>query len=90
MATGPLGFTWHELPAELGSALKLPPWLEPARPQIEAVLPRVEGSEVRTFSRTTGCVGLHACHFLETRAIVHELCSEPYRIVTGSTCLIVK
>ena len=41
VATGPPGFTADEPLAELGTALKLPPWEEPNRQQIEAGLPRV-------------------------------------------------
>jgi glyoxalase family protein len=39
IATDPPGFTVDEAPAELGAHLKLPPWLEPRRPVIEARLP---------------------------------------------------
>jgi glyoxalase family protein len=39
IATDPPGFTWDEAPEELGSHLKLPPWLEPQRAQIESLLP---------------------------------------------------
>jgi glyoxalase family protein len=39
IATDPPGFTWDEAPEELGSHLKLPPWLEPQRTQIESLLP---------------------------------------------------
>ena len=39
IATDPPGFTRDEPVESLGSALKLPPWLEPERQQIEAVLP---------------------------------------------------
>jgi glyoxalase family protein len=35
IATDTPGFAVDELPAELGTALRLPPWLEPQRPQIE-------------------------------------------------------
>lgn len=42
IATDPPGFTRDEPVASLGSGLKLPPWLEPSRPQIEAVLPPIE------------------------------------------------
>lgn len=42
IATNPPGFTWDEPVAELGSSLKLPPWLEPQRAQIERVLPPIE------------------------------------------------
>jgi glyoxalase family protein len=38
IATDPPGFTFDESRAELGSDLKLPPWLEPSRPRIEASL----------------------------------------------------
>ncbi len=42
IATDPPGFTVDEPLAGLGSALKLPPWLEPHRARIEAVLPPIE------------------------------------------------
>lgn len=41
IATDPPGFTADEAPQELGSQLKLPPWLEPHRERIEARLPEV-------------------------------------------------
>lgn len=39
IATDPPGFSVDEAMEALGSKLQLPPWLEPAREQIEAVLP---------------------------------------------------
>jgi glyoxalase family protein len=42
IATDPPGFTVDEPLAELGSALRLPPWLEPHRARIEEVLPPIE------------------------------------------------
>lgn len=39
MATDPPGFLFDEGVDQLGSGLRLPPWLEPQRAQIEAVLP---------------------------------------------------
>lgn len=39
IATDPPGFTIDEPVKRLGSQLKLPPWLEPARVEIEQVLP---------------------------------------------------
>jgi len=39
MATDPPGFTLDESPEELGSKLRLPPWLEPSRARIEEALP---------------------------------------------------
>lgn len=39
IATDPPGFTADEHPERLGESLKLPPWLEPRREQLEAVLP---------------------------------------------------
>jgi glyoxalase family protein len=41
IATDPPGFAIDEAPHQLGLALKLPPWLEPQRPRIEAVLPKL-------------------------------------------------
>lgn len=41
IATDPPGFTRDETPEELGSGLKLPPWLEPHREQIERSLPDI-------------------------------------------------
>ncbi|SFT86713.1 glyoxalase family protein [Actinopolyspora lacussalsi subsp. righensis] len=42
IATDEPGFTADEPLLELGRALKLPPWLEPSREQIEAALPRLD------------------------------------------------
>lgn len=42
LATDPPGFTVDESRAELGTSLRLPPWLEPARDRIEAALPPLE------------------------------------------------
>jgi glyoxalase family protein len=39
LATDGPGFATDEDPAHLGETLVLPPWLEPSRGQIEAVLP---------------------------------------------------
>jgi glyoxalase family protein len=41
IATGPPGFTLDEPIEELGSKLRLPPWMEAARSQIEQVLPPI-------------------------------------------------
>ena len=41
IATDAPGFAIDEPAAELGTALKLPPFLEPHRDRIEAVLPKV-------------------------------------------------
>jgi glyoxalase family protein len=41
IATDPPGFSIDESVAELGLALKLPPWLESARPDIERSLPAI-------------------------------------------------
>lgn len=45
IATDPPGFTLDESAAQLGSGLKLPPWLEPQRAQIERVLPQLQRPE---------------------------------------------
>ncbi|HEV7783973.1 MAG TPA: ring-cleaving dioxygenase [Thermoanaerobaculia bacterium] len=42
IATDPPGFTRDESVESLGTTLKLPPWLEPTRQQIEEVLPPIE------------------------------------------------
>lgn len=42
IATDPPGFATDETVERLGTSLKLPPWLEEARPELERVLPRVE------------------------------------------------
>ena len=42
LATDGPGFAVDEDPAHLGETLVLPPWLEPARAQIDAVLPRLQ------------------------------------------------
>jgi glyoxalase family protein len=39
IATDPPGFAIDELPEQLGTHLKLPPWLESTRPMLEKVLP---------------------------------------------------
>ena len=41
IATDPPGFAVDETPEALGTALKLPPWLEPQRAEIERRLPPV-------------------------------------------------
>ncbi len=41
IATDPPGFTLDERPEELGTGLKLPPWLEPRRGHIEEMLPKL-------------------------------------------------
>ncbi len=41
IATDPPGFTADETPEELGTHLKLPPWLEPQRALLEQQLPPV-------------------------------------------------
>ncbi len=41
IATEPPGFTFDETIEELGTGLRLPPWLESARSQIEKVLPPI-------------------------------------------------
>jgi glyoxalase family protein len=42
IATDPPGFTLDETPENLGTALKLPPWLEPRRDKIENALPEIQ------------------------------------------------
>jgi glyoxalase family protein len=41
LATDPPGFLWDEDPATLGMALRLPPWLEAQRSEIERRLPAI-------------------------------------------------
>jgi glyoxalase family protein len=41
IATDPPGFTKDETVAELGTSLRLPPWMETARSDIERILPRI-------------------------------------------------
>jgi glyoxalase family protein len=41
IATDPPGFTFDEAIGELGASLRLPPWLESARPGIEKILPAI-------------------------------------------------
>jgi glyoxalase family protein len=45
IATDDPGFAVDEPAAALGTALKLPVWLEPRRREIEAVLPSIEPAE---------------------------------------------
>ena len=42
IATDPPGFVTDEPLMRLGRALKLPPWLEPSRDQIEQALPALK------------------------------------------------
>src|SRR5215469_1392791 len=42
IATDPPGFATDESVKRLGTGLKLPPWLEKARPELEKLLPRIE------------------------------------------------
>jgi glyoxalase family protein len=42
IATDPPGFATDETVDRLGTSLKLPPWLEKARPELERLLPRIE------------------------------------------------
>ena len=42
IATEPPGFTLDEKVEELGTHLRLPPWMESERPQIEQILPRIQ------------------------------------------------
>ena len=42
IATDPPGFTLDESLEELGNQLRLPPWLEPTRSQVEEVLPAIK------------------------------------------------
>jgi glyoxalase family protein len=44
IATEPPGFTLDETLQELGTHLRLPPWMESARSQIENILPRIQVS----------------------------------------------
>jgi glyoxalase family protein len=46
IATDPPGFTRDETVENLGSGLKLPPWLEASRERIEAALPPIEAHAV--------------------------------------------
>lgn len=46
LGTDPPGFTRDEPVATLGSSLRLPPWVEPDRARIEAILPTIEVREV--------------------------------------------
>jgi glyoxalase family protein len=53
LATDGPGFAADEDPAHLGESLVLPPWLEPSRGRIEAVLPvlrRPEATEESEFT----------------------------------------
>jgi catechol 2,3-dioxygenase-like lactoylglutathione lyase family enzyme len=42
IATDPPGFATDETLERLGTSLKLPPWLEKARPELEQLLPQIE------------------------------------------------
>jgi glyoxalase family protein len=47
IATDPPGFATDETVEHLGTSLKLPPWLEEDRPELERLLPRVELPRIR-------------------------------------------
>ena len=47
IATDPPGFTTDESLSELGTSLKLPPWLEPKRNQIEEMLPPIQRHSIQ-------------------------------------------
>ena len=47
IATDPPGFSIDEPLEQLGTHLKLPPWLEPMRTQIESILPPLRLPEVK-------------------------------------------
>jgi glyoxalase family protein len=47
IATEPPGFTLDEKLEELGTHLRLPPWMEPARSQIEGFLPAISPKSIR-------------------------------------------
>ncbi len=49
IATDPPGFTIDETVDELGAKLRLPPWLDRARPQIEEALPKITLPTEATF-----------------------------------------
>src|SRR5690606_24691345 len=61
VATDPPGFTIDEPLMELGRRLRLPPWLEPRRAQIEANLPTLTvpdvNAEVGGAAAATGAAG---------------------------------
>ena len=42
LATDPPGFNQDEAVSELGANLRLPPWMEQARPEIESILPKID------------------------------------------------
>ena len=48
LATDPPGFAVDEPVAELGTNLKLPPWLEPRRSRVERVLPALRSPRATT------------------------------------------
>ncbi len=48
IATDPPGFMLDESPEELGSQLRLPPWLEPRRSELEAALPPIRRPQPAT------------------------------------------
>lgn len=45
IATDTPGFAWDEPLEQLGSALRLPPWLEPQRERLSAVLPPIRAAQ---------------------------------------------
>ena len=57
LATEGPGFAVDEDPAALGERLILPPWLEPYRPRIEAVLPDLSDHQAGAAEATTDAAG---------------------------------
>ena len=57
LATDGPGFATDEDPAHLGETLVLPPWLEPSRERIEAVLPSLTTPDPRVCDLTGGGAG---------------------------------
>ena len=50
IATDPPGFTYDEAPEHLGQTLRLPPWLEPQRAEIQQILPKLNLPAVQPVS----------------------------------------
>lgn len=54
IATDGPGFATDETPQELGLRLQLPPWLEPRRAQIQALLPELRAADAKALADPAG------------------------------------
>ena len=91
LATDGPGFATDEDPAHLGETLVLPPWLEPSRERIEAVLPSLTTPESPGRDLTGGGAGgSRSLHYMKHKrrwpaAVPLWTATRPRRCVTFAT-----